>query len=72
MKILINVLIKNLATSCILVHNHPSGQLTPSKADKLVTRKIIKSGKLLDIQVLDHLIIADNNYFSFADNNLLN
>lgn len=72
LRLLFNVLIKNLATSCILVHNHPSGQLNPSKADKLVTRKIIKSGKLLDIQVLDHLIIADNNYFSFADNNLLN
>ena len=72
LRMLFNVLIKNLATSCVLVHNHPSGQLNPSKADKIVTRKIIKSAELLDIQVLDHLIIADNNYFSFADNNLIN
>ena len=60
-----------MATSIILAHNHPSGQLSPSQADKELTRKIIDSGELLQIRILDHLIIGMNNYFSFADNQLI-
>ncbi len=53
----------------ILSHNHPSGNKTPSKSDLTLTKKIVEAGKLLDINVLDHLIITANSYYSFADNN---
>lgn len=59
------------AVSVILAHNHPSGTLTPSKADKELTEKLKQAGTSLDIKVLDHLIITENAYFSFADENLL-
>jgi DNA repair protein RadC len=59
------------ATALILVHNHPSGSLKPSQADKDITRKIKESGKLLDIKVLDHLIVTEKTYFSFADESLI-
>ncbi len=55
------------ASSLILCHNHPSGNNQPSKADQNITQKLSEAGKILDIQVLDHVIIAENNYFSFAD-----
>ncbi|MCO6496109.1 MAG: DNA repair protein RadC [Chitinophagaceae bacterium] len=55
------------ATQLILSHNHPSGSLQPSREDELMTRKIIEGGKLLDIAVLDHIIISDEGYYSFAD-----
>jgi DNA repair protein RadC len=55
----------------ILLHNHPSGNLTPSQADKDLTRKLKDAGKLLDIPVLDHLIFTDKAYYSFADENIL-
>ncbi|MNV96059.1 hypothetical protein D3C71_1910190 [compost metagenome] len=51
----------------ILIHNHPSGNLTPSQQDITLTNKFIKAGELLEIQVLDHLIIGDQQYYSFAD-----
>lgn len=57
------------ATSIILVHNHPSGNLQPSQADIGITKKLKSGGKLLDIQVLDHLIIGGKGYYSFADEN---
>ena len=63
--------IELLASSIILCHNHPSGQLTPSNADIQLTRKLKEAGKLLDINILDHLIIGDNSYFSFADDGML-
>ncbi len=59
------------ATSIILCHNHPSGSLMPSDADKKITEKITQSGELLNIPVLDHLIIGENTYFSFADQGML-
>lgn len=59
------------ATSVILVHNHPSGTLIPSNADKMLTQKILEAGKTLDIKVLDHVIITEKSYFSFADSNEL-
>jgi len=57
------------ATSIILCHNHPSGNLTPSHSDIQLTKKIIKGGELLDIKVLDHIIVSQHGYFSFADEN---
>lgn len=59
------------AVAFILVHNHPSGSLTPSSADKSITQKIQKGSQSLDIKVLDHLIITENAYFSFADEGIL-
>lgn len=56
-----------LATGVIIAHNHPSGTLIPSEADKAITKKIKEAGKFLDINILDHLIITDENYFSFVD-----
>ena len=60
-----------LASSIILVHNHPSGQLKPSEADVNLTKKLIRAGKLLEIPVVDHLIFTNSGYFSFADEGLL-
>ena len=59
------------ATGIILAHNHPSGNLKPSEQDIQLTNKTIEFAKLLEIQVLDHLIITNNGYFSFADEGIL-
>lgn len=59
------------AVGLILAHNHPSGTLKPSSADKQITQKIKTAAESLDIKVLDHLIITQKDYFSFADNQLL-
>jgi DNA repair protein RadC len=66
-RILFKHAIERLATSIILAHNHPSGTLKPSQADIQLTNKIKEAGKVLDVQLLDHLIIADTGYYSFAD-----
>ncbi len=63
--------LETLACSLILSHNHPSGNLTASQADLDLTKKLKKAGKTLDIEVLDHLIIADSGYLSFADEGML-
>ncbi|HEY0053846.1 MAG TPA: JAB domain-containing protein [Pedobacter sp.] len=54
-----------------MAHNHPSGNLKPSEADRQLTNKLTQAGKLLDISVLDHLIITADEYFSFADEGLI-
>ena len=59
------------AVAIIVCHNHPSGKLTPSNSDKELTQKIKASGKILDIKLLDHLIITQKDYFSFADKGML-
>ena len=58
-------------TQIVLAHNHPSGNLTPSEADKRLTQKVNEGGKLLDLKLLDHLIIAANRFYSFSDDGLL-
>jgi DNA repair protein RadC len=63
--------LQNFATSIICVHNHPSGNPQPSADDKAFTRELIQAGNTLQIAVLDHIIIGDNTYFSFADKGLL-
>ena len=55
----------------ILVHNHPSGNLKPSLEDKDITNNIVAGGKTLTIEVLDHLVISEESYYSFAEHNLL-
>ena len=59
------------ATAIILTHNHPSGNLNPSTADKQLTQKLKTAGESLDIKVLDHIIVTEKSYFSFADEGLL-
>lgn len=71
----IRILFKNaldhFATGIIVAHNHPSGNLKPSSEDIHITKKIKEAGNLMNIQLLDHLIITQNSYLSFADENLL-
>jgi DNA repair protein RadC len=59
------------ATSLILCHNHPSGNLRPSNADELLTQKIKHAAAFIDIRIMDHLIVSDEGYFSFADEGML-
>lgn len=59
------------ASAVIIAHNHPSGNLMPSQADILLTRKIKEAGKVLDIPILDHLIITSDGYYSFADEGMM-
>jgi len=70
-KIIFKAALEHLASALILVHNHPSGNLKPSEADRDLTRRLVASGKLLDIPILDHLIATDLSYLSFADEGLL-
>ena len=58
----------HLGASCIiLVHNHPSGSLIPSKMDIKVTKELVKAGKLLKIEIIDHIIVSSEGYYSFSD-----
>ncbi len=59
------------ATSLVLCHNHPSGNLHPSKADELLTQKIKQAASFMDISVMDHIIVSNEGYFSFADEGML-
>lgn len=70
-RILFRTAIEHFATGIIIAHNHPSGNLKPSGEDVKITKQILESGKILNIQLLDHLILTQNSYFSFADENLL-
>ena len=70
-KIIFHIALTNHAASIILSHNHPSGNLKPSQADFELTRKLKAAGQFLDIPVLDHLIITDQGFVSFADEGFL-
>lgn len=63
--------LKQNAAALIFVHNHPSGNLNPSQEDIKITKKLKDAVATIDVKVHDHLIIAGNNYYSFADNNIL-
>jgi len=70
-KIIFREALDRRASSVILCHNHPSGQLRPSNEDISLTRKLVEGGRFLDILVQDHLIVASTGYYSFADNGQL-
>ncbi|MEP1095759.1 MAG: DNA repair protein RadC [Cyclobacteriaceae bacterium] len=70
-KIIFKKALEEMASGLILIHNHPSGNLQPSNEDIALTKKIQNGGKSLDINLLDHLIVADNSFYSFADENRL-
>jgi DNA repair protein RadC len=66
-----NRAIKKSSASIILLHNHPSGNPEPSKEDINITKRLIKAGEIIGIEVLDHIIIGDGNYFSLKENSLI-
>lgn len=70
-KIIFKHAIELLATGVILCHNHPSGSVNPSQADISLTKKLKEIGNLMESPVLDHIIVGEKNYFSFADNSLI-
>ena len=70
-RIILKKALEEDAVSLILCHNHPSGSLKPSRADEELTYKIKEAAKFLDIKVLDHLIVSDDGYYSFADEGIL-
>jgi len=71
LKLLFAVAIKSASSNIILVHNHPSGSLRPSEADRRLYEKVKKASEYLDIQVLDNMIITKNDFYSFADRDLM-
>jgi len=70
-KLIFGTALKAAASYIILVHNHPSGNLKPSTEDIRLTKKLIEGGKLLDIQVVDHLVITKESFYSFCDEGLI-
>lgn len=70
-RIILGVALKVGASAIFLAHNHPSGNLKPSAADQALTSKIKEAARFHDIKILDHLILTDEGYFSFADDGLL-
>lgn len=70
-KLIIQKAILSLATGVIVSHNHPSGSLRPSSADVAITQKLTKAMKLIDISLLDHLIVSNRGYYSFADEGMM-
>jgi DNA repair protein RadC len=70
-KIICKYVIETLSTAVILCHNHPSGVLTPSTSDMAITNKLKEALKLFDVKLLDHIILTENSYFSFADEGIL-
>jgi len=70
-RIIYKIALEHNATSVILTHNHPSGVLQASEADKQITKKLKEAGKYLDVLVLDHIIVTEKSYFSFADEGIL-
>ncbi len=70
-KLILKNAIEKLASGIILCHNHPSGNLMPSKLDVEITNKVAKAAEYIDTQLLDHVIVSDKEYFSFADKGML-
>jgi DNA repair protein RadC len=70
-KMIFAIALKGKASSIILAHNHPSGNLELSYKDKTITAKLVQAGILLELQVADHLILTQDGYTSLADNNLI-
>jgi len=71
LRLIFSAALKANATSLMMIHNHPSGNLTASEADKQITQKVKEAGRLLDITLLDSLIITTESYYSFADQGAL-
>jgi len=70
-KLIFGIALKSCASGIILCHNHPSSNLKPSQSDLTLTRRLVEAGKILDLQVLDHIILTKWGYFSFGDEGLM-
>ena len=70
-RLILSVALKTLASGLIIAHNHPSGNLKPSEADIGLTKRIKESANLMDIELLDHVIISNEGYYSFVDERIL-
>ena len=70
-RVILKKAIQKLATSIIVCHNHPSGNTEPSEADKKITTKLKNAADFIEIKLLDHLIVTENEYFSFADEGMI-
>lgn len=70
-KIILGIALKCNASSIVITHNHPSGTLEPSEPDKSITKKLKDACKILDLNLLDHLIVTGKGYYSFSDNLIL-
>lgn len=70
-KIIFKTAVENYANSIIICHNHPSGNLKPSEADIKITKNIKEAGKIMEIPLLDHLIVTESGFYSFADEGML-
>ena len=70
-KVVFAVALKGNASGIILAHNHPSGSVRPSEADIKLTKRLVECGKLLDINVWDHIILSEESYYSFADDGVM-
>jgi DNA repair protein RadC len=70
-RIILKKALEHNAVNIVLCHNHPSGSLKPSRADELLTRKIKEAAQLLDMNVIDHIIVSEEGYYSFADEGIL-
>jgi DNA repair protein RadC len=70
-KIIFYAALQELASSIVLIHNHPSGNLKPSQSDIELTKKLKSAGQVLEIPIIDHLIYTDDGYYSFADQEML-
>ena len=70
-RIILKKALEKNAVSIIISHNHPSGNLTPSKADEKLTQKMKEAASYLDIKLLDHIIVSESGHFSFANSGLL-
>lgn len=71
LRIAFSIALKCLATSICLSHNHPSGNKQPSDSDIELTKKFVKTGEVMDIRILDHIILTEEDFYSFADNCML-
>nr|WP_299356067.1 DNA repair protein RadC [Mucilaginibacter sp.] len=70
-KIIFNIALQHNAVSIVMAHNHPSGNLKPSQLDTDLTKKIANAGRMLDINVLDHIIVTNDGFYSFADDGVI-
>lgn len=70
-KVVFSIALKCAASGLVLAHNHPSSNLKPSQADLTITRRLVEAGKILDLEIMDHIILTKDKYFSFGDEGLL-
>ena len=71
-RVIFSSALKCLATAIIVTHNHPTGNTRPSEIDKKLTKQLVDGGKLLNIQVMDHIIVSERSYYSFRDHGMIN